>query len=40
MQNWGIIMAGTVFVVMPVIVLFVRTQKWIVDGIAAGAVRG
>jgi sn-glycerol 3-phosphate transport system permease protein len=40
MQNWGIIMAGTVFVVMPVIVLFIRTQKWIVDGIAAGAVRG
>ena len=40
MQNWGIIMAGTVFVVLPVIVLFIRTQKWIVDGIAAGAVRG
>lgn len=40
LQNWGVIMAGTVFVVAPVIALFVRTQKWIVDGIAAGAVRG
>lgn len=40
LQNWGVIMAGTVFVVAPVIALFIRTQKWIVDGIAAGAVRG
>jgi sn-glycerol 3-phosphate transport system permease protein len=40
LQNWGVIMAGTVFVVAPVVALFIRTQKWIVDGIAAGAVRG
>jgi sn-glycerol 3-phosphate transport system permease protein len=40
MQQWGVIMAGTVFVVLPVILLFIRTQRWIVDGIAAGAVRG
>lgn len=40
LQNWGVIMAGTVFVVAPVIAVFVRMQKSIVAGIAAGAVRG
>jgi sn-glycerol 3-phosphate transport system permease protein len=37
LQSWGVIMAGTVFVVAPVIVIFVRMQKGIVAGIAAGA---
>ena len=40
LQNWGIIMAGTVFVVAPIVLLFVRSQKFIIEGIAAGAVRG
>jgi len=40
LQNWGIIMAGTVFVVAPIVLLFVRAQKFIIEGIAAGAVRG
>jgi sn-glycerol 3-phosphate transport system permease protein len=40
LQNWGIIMAGTVFGVAPIVLLFVRAQKFIIEGIAAGAVRG
>lgn len=40
LQNWGVIMAGTMFVVLPVIILFVWMQRYIVDGIAAGAVKG
>jgi sn-glycerol 3-phosphate transport system permease protein len=38
--NWGVIMAGTVFVVAPVVLLFAWAQRYIVDGIAAGAVKG
>lgn len=40
LQNWGVIMAGTMFVVLPVILLFIWMQRYIVDGIAAGAVKG
>ncbi len=39
-QNWGVIMAGTIFVVLPVILLFIWAQRYIVDGIATGAVKG
>ncbi|MDZ4717202.1 MAG: carbohydrate ABC transporter permease, partial [Roseiflexaceae bacterium] len=35
-QNWGVIMAGTIFVVLPVILLFIWAQRYIVDGIATG----
>jgi sn-glycerol 3-phosphate transport system permease protein len=40
LANWGVIMAGTMFVVLPVVLLFVWAQRYIVDGIAAGAVKG
>ncbi|MCS6842608.1 MAG: carbohydrate ABC transporter permease [Roseiflexus sp.] len=40
LARWGVVMAGTVFVVLPVIVLFVWAQRYIVEGIAAGAVKG
>jgi sn-glycerol 3-phosphate transport system permease protein len=33
-------MAGTIFVVLPVILLFIWAQRYIVDGIASGAVKG
>ena len=33
-------MAGTLFVVLPVLVLFLAVQRHIVEGIAAGAVKG
>jgi sn-glycerol 3-phosphate transport system permease protein len=37
---WGVVMAGTLFVVLPVLVLFLAVQRHIVEGIAAGAVKG
>lgn len=37
---WGVVMAGTLFVVLPVLVLFLLVQRHIVEGIAAGAVKG
>jgi sn-glycerol 3-phosphate transport system permease protein len=38
--DWGVIMAGTLFVVVPVVLVFLAAQRYIVDGIAAGAVKG
>lgn len=40
LARWGVVMAGTMFVVLPVVVLFVWAQRYIVEGIAAGAVKG
>jgi len=40
LASWGVIMAGTIFVIVPVIVLFIWTQRHIIEGIAAGAVKG
>ena len=38
--EWGAVMAGTLFVVLPIVVIFLYAQRYIVDGIAAGAVKG
>jgi sn-glycerol 3-phosphate transport system permease protein len=38
--DWGVVMAGTLFVVIPVVVIFLYAQRYIVDGIAVGAVKG
>lgn len=38
--DWGMIMAGTLFVVIPVVIVFLFAQRYIVSGIAAGAVKG
>ncbi|HZQ99899.1 MAG TPA: carbohydrate ABC transporter permease [Chloroflexota bacterium] len=38
--QWGVVMAGVVMVIVPVFVLFLWTQKHLVEGIAAGAVKG
>ncbi len=40
LANWGVIMAGTVLVVAPIVVLFGWAQRHIIDGIAAGALKG
>ena len=37
---WGVVMAGTLYVVLPVLILFLLVQRHIVEGIAAGAVKG
>lgn len=38
--QWGTIMAGTIFVVLPVLLVFLWAQRYIIEGIAAGAVKG
>ena len=38
--EWGVVMAGTLFVVLPMFIIFLWAQRYIVDGIAAGAVKG
>lgn len=38
--QWGMVMAGTMFVVLPVLILFLFLQRHVVEGIAAGAVKG
>lgn len=38
--EWGVVMAGALFVVLPVVVVFLWAQRYIVEGIAAGAVKG
>jgi len=39
-NQWGLIMAATVFVVLPVLLLFLRWQKHIVSGLTSGATKG
>lgn len=38
--NWGVVMAGSLFLIIPVMVIFLFVQRYIVEGIAAGAVKG
>lgn len=39
-NNWGSIMAGTVMVAVPVLVLFFIAQRYLVAGLTQGAVKG
>jgi sn-glycerol 3-phosphate transport system permease protein len=38
--QWGVVMAGAIYVIAPLLVLFLWVQRHIVEGIAAGAVKG
>lgn len=38
--QWGVVMAGTLFVLIPMVLVFLWAQRYVVDGIAAGAVKG
>lgn len=38
--QWGAINAATVITILPTIVLFALLQKWIISGLASGAVKG
>lgn len=37
---WNILMAGSVFVIIPILILFIFTQKQFVEGITRGAIKG
>jgi ABC-type glycerol-3-phosphate transport system permease component len=39
-SQWGIIMAATMFVVLPIMVIFAWTQRHIISGLTAGATKG
>ena len=38
--QWGVVMAGAIYVIAPLLILFLWVQRHIVEGIAAGAVKG
>ncbi len=38
--QWGQIAAGTVIIIIPVVILFALVQRWLVEGLVAGAVKG
>jgi sn-glycerol 3-phosphate transport system permease protein len=39
-NQWGIIMAGTAFVIVPLLVVFLFAQRFIIEGLTAGATKG
>jgi sn-glycerol 3-phosphate transport system permease protein len=39
-QNWGVVMAGACFVVLPIIAIYVFAQRFIIEGLTAGATKG
>ncbi|KFI72305.1 ABC-type transporter, integral membrane subunit [Bifidobacterium minimum] len=39
-QNWGVFSAGAVLAAVPVVVMFMFLQKYIVSGLTAGSVKG
>ena len=38
--DWGVVMSGVIYVIAPLLVVFFWAQRYIVEGIAAGAVKG
>jgi ABC-type glycerol-3-phosphate transport system permease component len=39
-NQWGIIMAATIFVVLPILAIFIWAQRHIISGLTAGATKG
>jgi sn-glycerol 3-phosphate transport system permease protein len=38
--DWGVVMAASIFVILPLLVVFIWAQKHIIEGITAGATKG
>ncbi|MNJ79373.1 Inner membrane ABC transporter permease protein YcjP [compost metagenome] len=38
--NWGALMAAACIITLPVILIAIFTQKYVVSGLSAGAVKG
>ena len=38
--DWGLVMAATLFVIFPLLVVFVFAQRFIIEGLTAGATKG
>jgi len=39
-NNWGVIMAGTAFVIVPLLIIFMFAQRFIIEGLTSGATKG
>jgi ABC-type glycerol-3-phosphate transport system permease component len=39
-QNWGVVMAGACFVVVPIVAIYIFAQRFIIEGLTAGATKG
>jgi ABC-type glycerol-3-phosphate transport system permease component len=37
---WGVVMAATIFVLAPLIIIFIWAQRFIIEGITSGATKG
>lgn len=40
LMNWGMIAAATVLTILPVVIVFAFVQRWLIEGLLAGAVKG
>lgn len=38
--DWGVVMAATIFVILPLLVIFMFVQRFIIEGLTAGATKG
>ncbi len=38
--DWGVVMAATIFVVLPLLIVFIFVQRFIIEGLTAGATKG
>jgi multiple sugar transport system permease protein len=38
--QWGLLMAGSLMMILPMIIVFVIGQKWFISGIQLGALKG
>ena len=38
--QWGVVMAATIFVILPLLVVFIFVQRFIIEGLTAGASKG
>ncbi len=38
--QWGVVMAATIFVIFPLLVVFIFAQRFIIEGLTAGATKG
>ena len=38
--QWGVVMAATIFVILPLLFVFMFVQRFIIEGLTAGATKG
>jgi len=38
--NWGPVMAATILTIIPMVIIFLTLQKYMIQGLTTGAVKG